>query len=293
MDITRLKQNIRGFSLDDGPRGSQGYNRVLLQVFGYTGHGKSAFINSCLYALDKGREFTEEADVKQTLGGNTMVRNAYKLTDNITIVDNRGFCVMSDFEKCEVIAQLGNFIPIGKKVEWKNHFREMMEEVQESEMDPQYTDFIVPIFVYSVKHHMPKQEMPEVKRFMEHCTEMTGVSPIVVLTFKTYRNYDEVQNQFRQMGAEMVMVIENYTKENHKETVGRTTDILMVIDRALSNVKFRMELPRDPKRERLERKKFLINYIHMESSKHLKEREEETYKSEKEEKARESSCSLL
>ncbi|CAI9538064.1 unnamed protein product, partial [Staurois parvus] len=118
MNIQDLTASIMNFSLDEGDLGSQGYTRVLLQLFGYTGHGKSAFINSCKYVLENGEIFREYAKTRETDHGLTMVRY-YDLTSVITIVDNRGCSRMSDFERAEVYAQLGNFIPIGQRVEWK------------------------------------------------------------------------------------------------------------------------------------------------------------------------------
>ncbi|CAI9540769.1 unnamed protein product, partial [Staurois parvus] len=119
MDNRKLTASIMNFSLDEGDLDSQGYTRVLIQLFGYTGHGKSAFINSCKYALEKGEIFKEYAESRETDHGLTMVRNEYKLTNVVTIVDNRGCSRMSDFERAEVYAQLGNFIPIGQRVEWR------------------------------------------------------------------------------------------------------------------------------------------------------------------------------
>ncbi|XP_072273163.1 uncharacterized protein [Pyxicephalus adspersus] len=258
--IKQLRDNIRNFRLEDGDLGSQGYNRVLLQLFGYLGHGKSSFINSCKYVLQDGENFQEYAEVIETDDRRTMIRNAYPLTDVITMVDNRGFSTMDDFEKAEVYAQLGNFIPIGQKVDWKSNFK--MTEELDSEFEPNYTDFIVPMFVYSARYHIQHETMKEIKLFMENCFKMTGVFPIIVLTFKTRGDYMEIEKEFRGIGAEQVIAIENYTNTNHIQTLGRTTDILMVIDSALKNVTFRLDQPRNPKREQIERKKFLLNYIH-------------------------------
>ncbi|XP_072272853.1 uncharacterized protein [Pyxicephalus adspersus] len=272
VDIKQLRDNIRNFRLEDGDLGSQGYNRVLLQLFGYLGHGKSSFINSCKYVLQDGENFQEYAEVIETDDRRTMIRNAYPLTDVITMVDNRGFSTMDDFEKAEVYAQLGIFIPIGQKVDWKRNFK-MMEEL-DSEFEPNCTDFIVPIFVYSARYHIQHETMKEIKLFMENCIKMTGVFPIIVLTFKTRGDYMEIEKEFRGIGAEQVIAIENYTNKNHIKTLGRTTDILMVIDSALKNFTIRMDQPRNPKRERMERKKFLLNYIHQNNLQKEREVEE-------------------
>ncbi|XP_077350349.1 uncharacterized protein LOC144000411 [Lithobates pipiens] len=263
MDIRQLKENIRNFTLEDGDLGSQGYTRVLLQLFGYMGHGKSSFINSCKYVLEEGENFTEYAEAGEKQGGLTRIRNAYPLTDQITMIDNRGCNRLDDFERAEVYAQLGNLIPIGQEVDWKTEYSTMMAAIEESEMDPNFTDFLVPIFVYRVTKMITSTEKEELRKFLHNCVKMTGIVPIVVLTFKTEGDYLEIERQFKLMGAETVIAIENYTMKRKIKTLGRTADILMVIDSALRNVRFRLEQPRDPRRERIERKAFIFKYIHL------------------------------
>ncbi|XP_073491483.1 uncharacterized protein [Aquarana catesbeiana] len=274
MDIRQLGDNIRNFSLDDGDLGSQGYTRVLLQLFGYTGHGKSSFINSCKYVLEEDENLKEHAEARGSDYVLTMVRNAYPLTKVITMVDNRGCSKMNDFERAEVYAQLGNFIPIGQRVEWRDNYKAMMEAIEDSELEQNFSDFIVPIFVYSVRKQKSAEEKQNMKIFMENCRKMTGIVPIIVLTFKSKGDYLEVEKRFRLMGAETVIAIENYTPESHIKTLGRTTDILMVIDSALRNVRFHLEQPRNSKRERIERKKFMFNYIHQIQFQHESEKPE-------------------
>ncbi|XP_018428797.1 PREDICTED: uncharacterized protein LOC108801368 [Nanorana parkeri] len=288
MDYKELRRKIETFSLDDGDLGNQGYERVLLQLFGYLGHGKSSFINSCKYVLDDGRAFVvyAEAGQREDGGSMTMIRKSYKLTSNITMVDNRGCKSITNFERAEVYAQLGNFHPLDKPVEWKENFKEAMSALEESELNKNTTDFLVPIFIYSAAYNLPEHEQEDVKAFLENCDKMTGVVPIVVLTKKTNGDFFDLEKRFRLMGAETVISIENYTKESNVKTLKRTTDILTIIVHALDNVTYRLGLPRDPKKDRIERKKFLLNYIHeaelrYEDPKAIKE---DTNKKEKKEK---------
>ncbi|XP_063791187.1 uncharacterized protein LOC134945676 [Pseudophryne corroboree] len=272
MDHRQLRDNIRTFSLGDCARGNQGYNRVLLQLFGYTGHGKSSLINSCIYALEDAGGFIERAEAGDKHKGTTMIRKAYELTGNITMVDNRGYSKMDGFQRAEVYAQLGNFLPVGEKVVWKDNYTDMMTSVERSEMDPNYTDFIVPVLVYSVKSGL--SERTELKTFISNCIEMTGVAPIIVLTNKTSRDYLEVEKRFKLIGAETVIVVENYTKESQIKTLDRTTDFLMFINGAIKQVKFRMEQTRNPREERVQRKIFLLQYIHEADKKQEEEKRE-------------------
>ncbi|XP_073491507.1 uncharacterized protein [Aquarana catesbeiana] len=261
------RRKIETFSLDDGDLGSQGYKRVLLQLFGYSGHGKSSFINSCKYVLNHGGPFREYAQAGQKSDGGsmTMIRKAYDLTHNITIVDNRGFRVMNDFERTEVYAQLGNFYPLNKRVEWKENFDEVFSDLLESIWNPNFTDFLVPIFIFSAKYTFGRQDEEneeDVKGFLENCVKMTGVFPIIVITHKASRNFQDAERKFKLMGAEIIIAIENYTIENSQKTLDRNIEILKVIDKALENVRFRLEQPRDQMKERKERRNFLLDYFH-------------------------------
>ncbi|CAI9545468.1 unnamed protein product [Staurois parvus] len=48
---------------------------------------------------------------------------------------------------------------------------------------------------------------------------MTGIVPIIVLTFKTSADYMEIEKQCRLMGAETVIAIENYTRDSYIKTL--------------------------------------------------------------------------
>ncbi|KAM3916911.1 uncharacterized protein RB166_016077 [Leptodactylus fuscus] len=261
MDNHQLRDIILNFSLDGGPHGNQGYSRVLLQLFGYTGHGKSAFINSCKYAMGEGR-FIEHADVGVKDGVMTMVRNSYELTQNISIVDNRGYQKMNSFQRAEIYAQLGNFIPIGEEVEWMENYSHMMNRLEDAESNPNYSDFIVPILIHSATHLLQDHEMQDLKQFMENCVTMTGIKPIVVITKKNSGVFNDIRKVFELIGGKVIIFIKNYTKEDHDKTEGKTEDLLKIIHNALTYVTLLLKKERDPQGDWRERKKFLLDYIY-------------------------------
>eukprot|EP00079_Xenopus_tropicalis_P030333 XP_012826258.1 PREDICTED: uncharacterized protein LOC101733995 [Xenopus tropicalis] len=263
MDHNQLRDYNQNFSLDHCPLGNQGYNRVLLQLFGFTGHGKSALINSLMYVLNAGKyEVHAKSGVISSGGAVTMERIAYGLTATITVVDNRGLGRMNEFERGMIYAQLGNFMPLNEKVEWTDSYEDFVSQLEDSGLDPNYTDFIVPVFVYKVPAPLSEQEGSEIRAFFKNCRNLTGVFPIVVLTFKTSGDYFEVEKKFRCLGAEVVVAVENYSEEDQLQTLGRNTDFLNLLKSALDHVTFRMGNPRNPKEERIERKKFLLKYVH-------------------------------
>ncbi|OCT56398.1 hypothetical protein XELAEV_18000151mg [Xenopus laevis] len=109
MDVDELREYIQSFSLNEWPLGNQGYNRVLLQLFGFLGHGKSSLINSCKYAL-LDTEFKKHVEAAANDGGLTMERKSYPLTKTITMVNNRGCAIINPNEMAEIYAQLKGFL---------------------------------------------------------------------------------------------------------------------------------------------------------------------------------------
>ncbi|KAM4632191.1 uncharacterized protein O3C94_018722 [Discoglossus pictus] len=259
--MNETRQKILKFSLADCEHGNQGYNRVLLQLFGLMGHGKSSLVNSCKFVLED-KEYETYAGAVGSHETVTLNRAAYPLTSTITIVDNRGCSSMDCFEMANVYAQLGNFLPLNEEVVWPGRFEDMVRTLGNSDMDPNYTDLIVPVFVYSVGNGTPKESKEEIRRFLRNCRDVTGIYPIIVLTHKTSWDFYEVEKTFRLMGAEQVMKLENYTAEDHRPTLGRHLDVLHFLSVALENVKFRMTEIINPKQERYKRKVFLLKFIH-------------------------------
>ncbi|XP_073416540.1 uncharacterized protein [Dendrobates tinctorius] len=298
MNPDQQKKSILNFSLDHQgflsslwrlsgftSHGNQGYSRVLLQIFGYAGHGKSSFINSCKFVLEEGEEFIQYAKAGEDNETMTMERKAYDLTKNITMVENRGSITTGSFQRAEIFAQLGNFLPIGEKVEWMKDYTDMTR-LEGAERNPNYSDFIVPIFIYSAKCRFGETERQELQEFLENCAKMTGVFPIIVITHKTSGDFMKAEKMFKQMGAEVVISIENYTEKDHIKTQGKTNDILMVIHSALEDVNYRLEAKeRNPQKDWIQRKKFLLDYIHkadLEKKEEKRRREEEKRREEEE-----------
>ncbi|XP_041434049.1 uncharacterized protein LOC121398801 [Xenopus laevis] len=258
MDESKLRKCVQKFKLKDCNRGDHSYKRILLQLFGYTGHGKSAFINSCKYAIDGGKyKIYARAEVND--GCVTRERRTYQLTPTITIVDNKGCTKLDHMEMLEIYAQLGNFLPVNEKVESKENYKDYASRLEDSELHPNDTDIVVPIFVYSAQKGLLDQEKPALKSFLQTCREITGIVPIVVLTFTREFDKEMIKNweqTFVQLGAESVLEVENYSEKD--PTKERLLSFLKIIHLALENVQFCMERPKEPKKERIKNKKILL-----------------------------------
>ncbi|XP_031749600.1 uncharacterized protein LOC116407758 [Xenopus tropicalis] len=272
MEPEQMKEYIKDFSLDNCPLGNQGYTRVLLQLFGYAGHGKSSFINSCKYVMDDA-EYAEYAKVADSIKGpETLMRNSYLLANNVTLVDNRGAAKMDKMEIGEIYLQLGNFLPLDSPVVWQTNFSDMMNKVLASEKQECATDFIVPIFVYSAKAGMLDAEIGEI---ISCAKKITGLEPTVVVTHGLSipaAELNKIKDKFRDMGAGSVYPLENYTQEDNMKTRGKHKVILRCLYKSLKNVEFRMKDKLDPIQERIERKGFLITYAHERGVKEARDR---------------------
>ncbi|XP_044159323.1 uncharacterized protein LOC122944775 isoform X1 [Bufo gargarizans] len=273
MDSLSMRDYIRNFSLDDGPHGNQGYSRVLLQLFGFTGHGKSSFINSCKYVVDDGA-YTMYAKVASSEEKpETMIRNAFELTSAISMVDNRGCAKMNKNETGEIYAQLGNFLPLDCEVKWHSDFKDMMNILLIADMEEQSADFIVPVLVYSAKNKMTPAEEGDLKEILMKAWDITGLIPTVVITNKLSEHLPDTQEKFRRMRVENIYPVENYTKEDHRKTRGKHETLLQCLSAITKDVEFRMTETRDPKQEKLARKRILYEFAHKRDMEKVQEEE--------------------
>ncbi|XP_077129847.1 uncharacterized protein LOC143785063 isoform X1 [Ranitomeya variabilis] len=273
MDSRSMRDFIRNFSLENCLHGNQGYSRVLLQLFGYTGHGKSSFINSCKYVVDDG-VYTAHAKVAGSAKKpKTMIRNAYELTETITLVDNRGCAKMDENETGEIYAQLGNFLPLNTEVEWQKDFKDMMEILLKSETHDQSMELIVPVLIYSAKKSITPEEAAELRDIILKARNITGLFPTMVITHKLSANLPDIQEKFRMMGVENIFPVENYTVQDHLKTRGKHEGILKCLYEIVRDVDFRMEETRNPINEKIERKRILLDFAHKREMEKAQERE--------------------
>ncbi|KAM4026201.1 uncharacterized protein ACNLHF_026508 isoform 1-T1 [Anomaloglossus baeobatrachus] len=271
MDSQAMRQYIRNFRPANGFQGNQGYSRVLLQLFGYTGHGKSSFINSCKYVLDDG-PYTAHAKVAGSEEKpETMIRKAYELTENIILVDNRGCAKLSKDETGEIYAQLGNFLPLGCEVKWCSEYEDMVNIVLSADFVDRSADFIVPVFVYSASTQITSAEESELKDILTKARNITGLFPTVVITHRLSGHLSDIQEKFRRMGVENIFPVENYTAEDHQKTRGKHEGILKCLYEIMRDVAFRMEETRIPGKEKLERKRMLLEFAHNRDLEKIKE----------------------
>ncbi|XP_073416650.1 uncharacterized protein [Dendrobates tinctorius] len=257
MDSDEMRCFIKDFSFDQCKKGNQGFHHILIQLFGFIGQGKSSFINTCIYVWED-CEFQNCAKASANIV--TRERTPYKLTENITLVDNRGCMTMDDREYGVIFAQLGNLLPLGN-VQWIMGF-EIAERMVKAEKDVRTSDFIFPVFVHSVRKEITNIEREDLKLFFQTARKLTGVNPIVVLTHKTAGSLTKTKEIFRDLAVDRIFSFENYTREDHIQTRGKHEEVLKFLCGVIRDVQFRVEQPRNPSEEMKMRRKFVLEYIH-------------------------------
>ncbi|XP_077303075.1 guanylate-binding protein 1-like [Lithobates pipiens] len=232
-DYSQLTKYIQSYQLPTGR-----FDRILIQLFGFTGHGKSSFVNSCLYILGNGR-FQDQAGEGVSHGGKTMERKAYELSDAITIVDNRGFAKLDAPEAWEIYAQLCNFAPLNKKVNWDKSIKMRNDLLTQKSKEKKIPHLIVPVLVYSSEHILSKEDFTLIKDFLKQAQKLTGVLPFIILT--KCRTESELRNEFTRMGMENIYCIENYTVSDHLAVKEKHLVLLNVLRDILLCVNFHLQ----------------------------------------------------
>ncbi|XP_075140500.1 coiled-coil domain-containing protein 196 [Leptodactylus fuscus] len=260
MDDTKRRWEIQDFTFDRCKRGNQGFERILLQLFGYLGHGKSSFINTimCVWSNSKYKNYAKAVG---SYGGNTTERQTYQLTKKIVLVDNRGCASMNTYETGEIFAQLGNLLPLGQQVGYSKGF-ELADRIVEAQPYVKASDFIIPIFVYSVRNTPTQELKEELKEIFKTATKLTMVVPTVVLTHKTHDNYKEIKNLFIDIGADKIFDLENYTEKNPNRIKKTDEEIISFLHEVIKDAQFRANEPRNADQEMIDRKLFVLNFIH-------------------------------
>ncbi|KAM3916523.1 uncharacterized protein RB166_015764 [Leptodactylus fuscus] len=260
MDVAEQRRKIRDFTFVKCKKGNQGFERILLQLFGYVSHGKSSFINSVMCVWSNS-EYKNCAGAGDDDGRRTTERLSYPLTKNIILVDNRGCSSMNIYESGEIFAQLGNLLPLDKRVNWSEGF-ELVERIVEAEPHVKATDLIIPIFVYSVKTLPSPDLKEELREIFKVAANLTTIVPIVLLTQKDHQNFAEVKNMFLDIGADTIFALENYTDKNTKRIKEVDEEIIRFLYEVISDAQFRDNYPRDAIQEIIDRKVFVLKYIY-------------------------------
>ncbi|XP_075687724.1 uncharacterized protein LOC142656684 [Rhinoderma darwinii] len=215
-----IRERINQFTTGNVP----GYERVVVQLFGMLGHGKSSLINSCLCVV-KDSEYHNLAGAGKSHGSMTTKRQEHKLTNVLVMVDNRGIQKWKCEETAEVCAQLCSLRDIGEVTWDKDNLEETSKQLLHKYTN-RPSDFILPVLVYSAITTLTNDDVYTMEKCITNSFKITGIHPIVVITKCTWSNVEEIKMKFGNLGVLKKIFLENYTENNCERTAQKDQKIL-------------------------------------------------------------------
>ncbi|XP_063285624.1 uncharacterized protein LOC134571353 [Pelobates fuscus] len=226
------------------------FTKICIQLFGMAGHGKSSLINSCVCVMSE-QPYANVAGAGRPENPNTMERKEFKLLNKVYIIDNRGVVKLNKEEINEITAQMNQLRKLGK-VEWGENLLKNPEYIVEKFTDPP-SEIVVPVFVYSVAYGWSEKRKDELKPFLEWAFNMTDISPIIVLTKCKNVDLEKLHKQFRDLGANYVIPVENYTPTDNVRTPEKDKNILKFLDVCVREADRSIYLNKNPQEQFLEK----------------------------------------
>ncbi|XP_071509648.1 uncharacterized protein [Diadema antillarum] len=187
--------------------------QTRIGLFGGPGVGKSALINSFLYAT--GDMWTHMApEGYQSQAAMTMSRHAYDISSGLTVCDNRG---MKDFSRkymSEVDAQLAGARRDGADVVWdKTIISKLAGAFERVFLAEEAQRIHCAVLVLSAQNLSVQPS--DMKQLIATIKRVTGYPPIVVITHKNCTSdanaLSSYQKALKDVGIMYVFVVENYT----------------------------------------------------------------------------------
>ncbi|XP_071476645.1 uncharacterized protein [Diadema antillarum] len=194
-------------------------SQTRIGLFGGPGVGKSALINSFLYATATDGLWTHSApEGYQSQISTTRRRNAYDISEGLAVCDNRG---MRDFGRqymSEVQSQLVGVRADGTEVEWDRTFFQKFSAPLEWIFKAQEGQRIhCAVLVLSAKNLSIQPS--DLRNLIGTVKKVTNQPPLVVITHKDSQSDAGVLKDYKvsleKEGIKDVFTIENYTFSDH------------------------------------------------------------------------------
>ncbi|XP_071503777.1 uncharacterized protein [Diadema antillarum] len=191
--------------------------RVNINLFGQMSAGKSAFINSIFFALKGTYENVAVEGSVESGGGQTKQRTHHPLTEFISVQDNRG---MQSFDVGELK---------GIKEEIRG-CRSM--DAQHKILKDKSQECHAAVLVYH-KTEMGQQEAHKfIYQFFEEVKTIHVTSPLLVITHgDEYPDSNAVLQSVQHIvdNKNRVLLLANYTEDNHKEDIDKDIQLLQFL----------------------------------------------------------------
>ncbi|XP_072165990.1 uncharacterized protein [Diadema setosum] len=227
--LEKLRTQIRTYKPGDATESELSVNKVNLGLFGVMSTGKSAFINSVMFALtgEYHKHADETTDDLMADGIVTKEKTPYHLTSHITLFDNRGLQTYLD-DTTQYMDQMR--YNVSERIHCPIHVADARGETATNDLN----GFLI--------------------KFPEEVEKLCGVKMKYVFTHKTdmESNGRDPRKLFQRIPEEDMILVENYTHENHEEDVERSTELLKFILSCLERAKCNIESMDRKEKERKE-----------------------------------------
>ncbi|XP_072167734.1 uncharacterized protein [Diadema setosum] len=210
--------------------------RLRIGLFGPTGVGKSAFINSALYATGETWDnlapegFANEAS-------KTLALNSYDISDFISLVDNRGMRGLGGNFMVELGNQVAGVYGDGHEVEWDSgFFKRLVSGLKRTFLSSQDCEIHTCVLVVSANRLSLRPA--DLRELVETIRYMTGEPPIVIMTnccspLVVRSDVAAFRVGLQDMGINYLFELENYTLQSHDYDRKKHVDALEALRQCL------------------------------------------------------------
>ncbi|XP_043923663.1 uncharacterized protein LOC122798642 [Protopterus annectens] len=215
--------------------------KIRIHLFGLTGHGKSALINTFLCVFHNSEYqivANEEHPERGTGGGTTVDLQYYQLLRTcVDIVDNRGCTRFSFGEQTEYRRQMEGERQLLSDVEFMDDWKANLlspflwfEQLWNESKDQ--SALVVPILVMSKTYPWGTEMLGRVHQFCSVVCRYTGVYPIIVATFGQENDGNHETELFPDLpGAKFL--VNNYNVTSMERNQKTDEDILRILKLSL------------------------------------------------------------
>ncbi|XP_053550372.1 uncharacterized protein LOC128641839 [Bombina bombina] len=199
------------------------FQRIILQLYGLFGHGKTSLINLCLSVV-RNKPYEDLAGSGWTDGLVIKERREHWLTNTVIITDNRGFIKIDDEEITEASAQLASLRILEEGVIWNRSTEEKLD-LMLAKYNTSPTDFIVPVIVHRGTTNMSEEHSNNMRKFISRAFDVTSIFPIVLI-MEAGESLDKISNTFSLLGVSHVCSLQNFSTEKPERTPETDAEIM-------------------------------------------------------------------
>ncbi|XP_071486097.1 uncharacterized protein [Diadema antillarum] len=212
--------------------------RLRIGLFGPTGVGKSAFINSALYATGETWDnLAPEGFTEDPHASKTRALNSYDISDFVSLVDNRGMRRLGGNFMIELGNQVAGVYGEGHKVDWDSGFyKRLVSGLKRTFISSKDCEIHTCVLVVSAERLGIRPA--DIRELVETIRYMTGEPPIIIITnccspMVVRSDVAAFRVGLQDMGIDYLFELENYTLQSHDYDRKKHVDALEALRQCL------------------------------------------------------------